>query len=584
MRKFVLSMAFLAICIFVTAQNFTPMMPKGPSKDNYSKLFADVNYVGDNIESHNMDIYLPKSANGKSKVIILIYGSAWFANNAKMAPVTTIGIPLLDAGFAVATINHRSSPEAPWPAQIQDVKAAIRFIRAEADKYGLDNSFIGITGFSSGGHLSTFAGTTNGVKTLTSGNVTVDIEGNLGKYTSTSSNVDAVVDWFGPVDMLRFANGCTTPNDDKSPEAMLIGKKDPRAELDWDRVVSPLYYVDKADPEILILHGDKDNVVPCCQSINLKEAYDKAGVKAELVLVEGGGHGPVCFSEPYYKKMVEYFKKMSEGVKEPSYTLKSGDVVMTIDQSNGAKVTSLKLGDKELLAQHVPAKGWQNNVNDYGSTFWPSPQTDWNWPPIKTYDNAPYSVKAGENCVTMTSGKDNKYPYIFIKEFKSEGNGAFAIKYTIKNASDKAVSVAPWEITRVPGAGVIFFDAPSIRPENVLPSEKKNGLTWLPFSEDKKENRKIFADAEGWLAFANDGMLFVKQFDNITTEKAAPKEDEVEIYVNRGTTYIEIENQGAYEKIEPGKEISWTVRWILKPIDKSANQSLLKSTVKKYLK
>ncbi len=584
MKKFAFLMAILAITQLINAQNFTPMMPKGPSEDTYSKQFVDVNYAGDSLESHKMDIYLPKQANGKSKVIILIYGSAWFANNAKMAPMTSIGIPLLNAGFAVATINHSSSPEAPWPAQIQDVKAAIRFVRAEADKYGLDNSFIGITGFSSGGHLSTFAATTNGVKTLTSGNVTVDIEGNIGKHTSTSSNVDAVVDWFGPVDMLRFANDCTTPNDMRSPEAMLIGKKDPRVELDWDRVISPIYCVDSSDPEILIIHGNKDNVVPYCQSINLKEAYDKAGVPAELVLVEGGGHGPICFSEPYYNKMVEYFEKMSEKQKSPSYILKSGDATMIIDQNSGAKITSLKLGDKEIIAQHVPAKGWMNNVNDFGSTFWPSPQSEWNWPPIKTYDSAPYNMVVGDDCVTMTSGKDGKYPYIFIKKFKAEGNEAFTINYTIRNIGEKSVKVAPWEITRVPGAGVIFFDAPKIYPENILPSQKKNGLIWLPFIEDKKENRKIFADADGWLAFENDGILFIKQFDNIKTAQAAPKEDEVEIYVNRGTTYIEIENQGAYKEIEPGKEINWKVRWIVKPIDKAASPSLLKKTAKNYLK
>ncbi|MCF0178045.1 MAG: alpha/beta hydrolase [Bacteroidales bacterium] len=229
----------------------------------------------------------------------------------KGAPMTSIGIPLLEAGFAVATINHRASTEAIWPAQIQDVKAAIRFVRAKADEYGYDNSFIGITGFSSGGHLSAYAAVTNDVKEVSAGDVTVDIEGNLGAYTTTSSSVDAVVDWFGPVDMLRMDPSCSQPKDETSPEAVLIGKKDPRKEPNLAKVISPLYYVKAGSPEILIIHGDADNVVPQCQSINLKKAYDEAGVKATFVSVEGGGHGPVCFSEPYYKMMVEYFLRMS---------------------------------------------------------------------------------------------------------------------------------------------------------------------------------------------------------------------------------------------------------------------------------
>ena len=101
-----------------------------------------------------MDIYLPENAKEKNKVVVIIYGSAWFANNMKAMAFMSVGKPLLDAGYAVASINHRSSGDAKFPAQIHDVKAAIRFLRGNAEKYKLDTSFIGITGFSSGGHLS----------------------------------------------------------------------------------------------------------------------------------------------------------------------------------------------------------------------------------------------------------------------------------------------------------------------------------------------------------------------------------------------------------------------------------------------
>jgi len=304
MKKKLLTLLFSLGTMILTAQGF--QMPAGPGEGSYSRSWRDVNYASDGMESHNMDIYLPKEQKNKCQAIIVIYGSAWFSNNAKAMASASIGTPLLNAGYAVISINHRSSTEAIWPAQIQDVKAAIRYIRAKANDYGIDPSFIGITGFSSGGHLATFAGVTNGVKTLTAGDVTVDIEGTVGDYLSAGSHVDAVVDWFGPVDMARMSN-CEAPNDASSPEAVLIGKKDPRHEPDWVKLISPINFVDEDDPKILIIHGDADNVVPHCQSLYLKTAYDRAGVEAIFISVPDGGHGPGCFDAQYFQKMTDFF-------------------------------------------------------------------------------------------------------------------------------------------------------------------------------------------------------------------------------------------------------------------------------------
>jgi len=308
MKKKILTVVFSLCAIVLTAQGF--QMPAGPGEDTYSRSWKDVNYASDGQECHNLDIYLPKEQKTTYQAVIVIYGSAWFANNAKAMASASVGTPLLQAGFAVISINHRSSTEAIWPAQIQDVKAAIRYVRANAARYDIDPSFIGITGFSSGGHLATFAGVTNGVKTLTSGDVTVDIEGTVGDYLSAGSHVDAVVDWFGPVDMARMSN-CEAPNDASSPEAVLIGKKDPREEPDWVKLISPVNFIDGNDPEILIIHGDADNVVPHCQSIFLKNAYDNAGVDATFISVPGGGHGPGCFDTQYFKNMTDFFAEQS---------------------------------------------------------------------------------------------------------------------------------------------------------------------------------------------------------------------------------------------------------------------------------
>src|SRR5574344_19452 len=230
------------------------------------RQWKDINYADDNLEGHKLDIYLPGNGQAKYKVVVLIYGSAWFANNAKQMAFQSMGKPLLNAGFAVVSINHRSSGDAKFPAQINDVKAAIRYIRGNAAKYNFDTSFIGITGFSSGGHLSSLAGTTNGVKSYTVGSKTVDIEGNVGNYKKFSSNVDAVVDWFGPIDMSKMEN-CSNTKGADSPEAALIGGA-PADNLDMIALLNPMTYVDKNDPKFLVIHGDADNVVPYCQSKN----------------------------------------------------------------------------------------------------------------------------------------------------------------------------------------------------------------------------------------------------------------------------------------------------------------------------
>ena len=300
--------ALIYTCIGQTPTNQQPRSWNMTPNYEYSERWTDVNYVGDGKEYHNLDIYLPKEIKSTYKPIIIIYGSAWFSNNAKGAALMSLAQPLLDAGYAVISINHRSSGDAVWPAQINDVKAAIRFVRAKAKSYKLDSSWIGITGFSSGGHLSSFAGVTNGDKTLTVGNTTIDVEGSLGDFPSISSKVDAVVDWFGPVDMERMNPTCDSTNGPESPEAALIGG-DPRTNPEMIKLISPINFIDRKDVPFFLIHGDKDETVPQCQSIYLNEALQKGKVKSTFVSVPGGGHGPGCLVKEYYDMMVDFFNK-----------------------------------------------------------------------------------------------------------------------------------------------------------------------------------------------------------------------------------------------------------------------------------
>jgi acetyl esterase/lipase len=274
------------------------------------RQWLNLNYADDDKEYHNLDIYLPNLEKPAYKAIIVIYGSAWFGNNMKQLAFNAFGKQLLESGFAVIAINHRASSDAPYPAQINDVKAAIRFVRANAGKYKIDASFIGITGYSSGGHLASLAGTSNSVKEFTVNKKTVDIEGNVGNNTSFSSSVNAVVDWFGPIDM-ALMDECKRPKEGNSPEAALI-RGNPADNPDIIALLNPITFIDETDPQFMVIHGEADNVVPHCQSELFAKALKGKGLLTEFISVPEGQHGPVTFNESTFKKMTDFFLKEAE--------------------------------------------------------------------------------------------------------------------------------------------------------------------------------------------------------------------------------------------------------------------------------
>ena len=222
-----------------------------------------------------------------------------------MADIGTIVKALLDAGYAVVCPNHRSSMDAEWPAQLHDIKAVVRFVRGEASKYKFDTSFIATSGFSSGGHLSSVTATTSGQKTATVGTVNIDLEGQLGNYTRESSAVNAACDWSGPIDLTNMDCGDHMQMGADSPEDKLLNSKLSQ-NPDKYRSLSATTYVDKNDPPIIIFHGEKDNVVPCCQGKEFFEALTTAGVKTEATFVPEGGHGMGMYSEENLQKMVNF--------------------------------------------------------------------------------------------------------------------------------------------------------------------------------------------------------------------------------------------------------------------------------------
>ena len=300
---------FSASCIYSGRSANIVQQPK--------RIWENVDYVGDSIVGHQLNIYLPLTGEGPFPVVMLIYGSAWFSNNLKDTAVKIMGRPLLENAFAIVAVNHRSSREAIFPAQINDVKAAVRFIRANAKKYSLDTSFIGVTGYSSGGHLSALLGTSGGVDKFTSKAVTISLDGKLGVSKRISSKVNAVVDWFGPTDFLIMDScGSNFKHDAaNSPESSLVGgpiqQNREKCEL-----ANPITYIDPSDPPFLIVHGDSDLVVPQCQSVILDMALQKDSVRTKLILVEKGGHGPGLFEPIFFNEMVQFFTEEYATIKK----------------------------------------------------------------------------------------------------------------------------------------------------------------------------------------------------------------------------------------------------------------------------
>ncbi|MCQ2226117.1 MAG: alpha/beta hydrolase fold domain-containing protein [Paludibacteraceae bacterium] len=266
----------------------------------------DIDYVGDNHIGHKMDVYFPKGE-GKHNVVIHIYGSAWGSNNSKgSADLGTVGVAALQAGYILVTPNHRTYNDAQYPAQINDIKAVVRYLRGNAEELGIDTSFIAISGFSSGGHLASLMGTTRNVKgSYTVGSATMDIEGNLGKYTNESSWVDAVCDWSGPVDCRD--KYCGNPIQ-MAPENDMVGGCNDQQCPDKHALLAANTFIDETDAPTMVCHGSTDNIVPQCEGEKFYNNLKNSGVECEWH-PHGGGHG---VAGEFTDEMIDFFKRIRE--------------------------------------------------------------------------------------------------------------------------------------------------------------------------------------------------------------------------------------------------------------------------------
>lgn len=263
---------------------------------NEPEIIKNIVYAEDGSKQLLLDIYKPTQQK-EPNLIIWIHGGAWHSGNKENPP-----LGLLPFGYALASVDFHASTEKPFPANIQDVKAAIRFLRANAKKYGYKADKIIIWGASSGGHLAALVATTNNNTTL---------EGNLGNYPETSSSVQACLDFYGPTNFLTILNQSTPHglNVRLPALAVLLGKPLEQS-TDLAKLASPVYQADATDPPMMIVHGEQDNQVPINQSIELLSVYKNLKLKAQIEFVPHVGHTDSI----YYKK--EMMEKVNKFLKE----------------------------------------------------------------------------------------------------------------------------------------------------------------------------------------------------------------------------------------------------------------------------
>ena len=244
-----------------------------------AQIDRDIIYEKVGERSLPLDLDRPSGTDGVTPLVIWIHGGGW-RGGSKKSPGPAA--EMLKRGYAVASVEYRLSGEAIFPAAIEDCKAAVSFLRLNADKYNLDPKKFGVWGSSAGGHLVALLGTTNDVKLFDTHPVT----------KKASSAVQAVCDWFGPTDFLRMNDfkGSIDHDGANSPESLFIGGPIQANEAKSQRA-NPIHYVTASDPPMLLMHGDKDALVPYNQSELLYEALQKAGVKSTIYKVKNGGHG-----------------------------------------------------------------------------------------------------------------------------------------------------------------------------------------------------------------------------------------------------------------------------------------------------
>ncbi|NQV28554.1 MAG: serine hydrolase, partial [Rhodopirellula sp.] len=316
-----------------------------------TRSHKDIEFASVDGHSLKLDVYLPVAK--KPPLVVWIHGGGWHAGSKAGCPVTW----LTEHGYAIASISYRLTDRAIFPAQIHDCKAAVRWLRANADKYGYRTDRIAVAGSSAGGHLAALMGTSGDVK---------ELEGNVGGNLDQSSRVDAVVDFYGATDfVLRSKTQPHRANLEGSVVYRLLGGgADQKVEL--GKQASAAFHVTPDDPPFLVFHGDNDQTVLLDQSQRIVEVYSKAGLPIALHVLKGSGHGGNEFYQSRQREQMVAFLDQQLRGKSASHRLPRAT-----PESQGVSSAAIRAfveaADEQVKSMHsfmlvrhgkVIAEGW----------------------------------------------------------------------------------------------------------------------------------------------------------------------------------------------------------------------------------
>lgn len=260
----------------------------------HARIVRDIEFARAGDQTLKLDLHLPRGQ-AKSPLIVWVHGGAWRSGSKAGMPLGQ----LVEDGYPIASVDYRLSTEARFPAQIHDIKAALRFVRANSAKWNVSAEKIVIAGDSAGAHLAALVGVSNGH---------AELEGVVGSDLKHGSDVQGIISFYGAANLTTILNQSTPHGLSVRVPALelLLGALPTNASA-LARLASPVFHVDSRDPPLLLLHGDQDPQMPISQSHELCGAYQNMKAPVQFEVVYGAAHGGAAFYDTQRLDVVKQF-------------------------------------------------------------------------------------------------------------------------------------------------------------------------------------------------------------------------------------------------------------------------------------
>jgi acetyl esterase/lipase len=263
---------------------------------NHFTIQHDIEYARIGALTLKLDLYLPPGK-ARTPLIVWVHGGAWRSGSKTSMPLSK----LVEGGYPIASVDYRLSTQAKFPAQIHDIKAAIRFLRGHRKELSVATKKILVAGDSAGGHLAALVGVSNR---------NAELEGDIGNDRAQSSDVQGIISFYGAANLTTILKQSTPHGlEVRVPALELLLSGLPETVPDLAKLASPVFHVDSHDPPLLLLHGDQDPQMPINQSLELQGAYQKVNAPVHLEVVHAAGHGAAMFYDGERMAVVKAFMR-----------------------------------------------------------------------------------------------------------------------------------------------------------------------------------------------------------------------------------------------------------------------------------